>query len=160
MRKNTKYSMRLIIAIVLISLAVITQTGVLVAMYLLTRRMAGKAETLMNESQKLMAPLESIANDLKTVAADLAETGKIARSQALHVQEIVTGTRESIRQQIADVRTAVRDTVSEARNVAMRPVREYSAIAMGIAAGIRSLFNRKRPSAKTGASREAQPPAA
>ena len=150
----------LVVAIVLIALAVIAQAGVLVAMYLMSRRLSGKAEALMDETRKLMAPLESITNDLKMVAADLAETGRIARNQALHIQEIVTGTRESIRQQMADVRTAVRDTMCEARDVAMRPIREYSAIAMGIAAGIRTFFGRKRPPAKTDTPLEAQPPAA
>jgi len=150
----------LIVAIVLIALAVITQAAVLLAMYLMSRRLSGKAEALMDESQKLIAPLESITKDLKAVAADLAETGKIARNQALHVQEIVTGTGESIRQQVAEVRTAVKDTMREARNVAMRPIREYSAIAMGFAAGIRTFFSRKRPSAKASSQREEHPPAA
>jgi hypothetical protein len=149
----------LMVAIVLISLAVIVQAGVLVAMYLMSRRIAGKAELLMNESQKLLKPLELITSDLRSVSGDLSATGKIARNQALHVQDIVTETRESVRQQIADVRTAVQDTIDEARDVALRPVREYSAIAMGIAAAFRTFFGRKRTK-ETDRAFKAEPPAA
>ena len=147
------------VAIVLIALAVIVQAGVLVALYLMSRRIAGKAELLMNESQKLIGPLESITSDLKSVSGDLSATGKIARNQALHVQDIVTETHESVRRQIADVRTAVQDTMDEARLVAMRPVREYSAIAMGIAAAVNTFFGRKRRK-ETDSAFEAEPPAA
>jgi biopolymer transport protein ExbB/TolQ len=136
----------LMVAVVLITLAVIVQAGVLIAMYLMSRRLAGKAETLMNDSRRIMTPLESVASNLKTVADDLAETGKIARAQVLHVQEIVTETQQSIRGQINEVRSAVRDTVDEARSTVMRPIRHYAAIATGVAEGLRTfLFGRRQP---------------
>ena len=98
----------------------------------------------MDDSRKLMAPLESITNNLKNVADDLSETGKIARAQALHVQEIVTESQQNIREQITEVRTVVADTVQDARAIVLRPIRQYSAIATGIAVGIRTfLFGRK-----------------
>jgi hypothetical protein len=147
----------LMVAVVFIALAVIVQAGVLVAMYLLSRRVVGKTELLMNESRKLLRPLELITSDLKSVSGDLSATGKIARHQAIHIQQIVTETHESVRQQIDDVRMAVQETIDEARVVAMRPVREYSAIAMGVAAAIRTYFGRKKPKT-TG--RESEPPAA
>src|SRR6185295_19650640 len=147
----------LIVAIVLIALAVLVQAGVLTALYLMSKRISGKVESLMDESQKLIRPLELITSDLKSMSGDLSATGKIARDQALHVQEIVAETHENVRQQIADVRTAVQDTIDEARDVAMRPVREYSAIAMGIAAAVRTLFGRKTPK-ETGSAYEAEPP--
>ena len=134
----------LMVAVVVIALAVITQAGVLIAMYLMSRRLAVKAEALMDDSKRLMAPLESMTANLKAVADDLTETGKIARAQALHIQEFVTESQQNIRSQLAEVREVVMDTVQEARVVAMRPIREYSAIAMGISAGIRTFFGRKR----------------
>ena len=149
----------LMIAVVFIALAVIVQAGVFVAMYLLSRRVVGKTELLMNESRKLLRPLELITSDLKSVSGDLSATGKIARHQAIHIQQIVTETHESVRRQIADVRTAVQETMDEARLVAMRPVREYSAIAMGIAAAVNTFFGRKRPKEPDSAF-EAEPPAA
>ena len=72
----------LIVAVVVISLAVITQAGVLLAMYLLSRRVTDKVQGLIDETQKLMPPLESITNDLKTVSNDLAQTGELAREQS------------------------------------------------------------------------------
>ena len=56
------------VAVVVITLAVVAQAGVLLAMYLLSRRIASKLELLMDESRKLIAPLESITNNLKAVA--------------------------------------------------------------------------------------------
>jgi flagellar basal body-associated protein FliL len=135
----------LMVSVVLITLAVVAQAGVLVAMYLMSRRLADKAESMMNESRKIMAPLESVTNNLKAVADDLGRTGQVAREQALHIQEIVSETQQSIRGQVAEVRTAVRDTIDEARAVVMRPIRHYSAIAVGISEGIRTfLFGRTR----------------
>jgi hypothetical protein len=136
----------LMVAVVLIALAVIAQAGVLIAMYLMSRRIAGKAEVLMDDSRRLMAPLESITNNLKTVSNDLSETGKIARAQAMHVQEIVTESQQSIREQIAEVRGVVTGTVQEARAIVLRPIRHYSAIAIGIAEGVRT-FCRRKPKA-------------
>ena len=148
----------LIVAIVLIALAVVTQAGALVAMYLMSRRIGEKAERLMDESKKFMAPMESITSNLKIISDDLTETGKIARNQALHIQEIVTDTHQAVNQQIADVRSTVQSTMDEARRVAMRPVREYSAVAMGIMAGLRTFFRRRPKPTETPS--EAEPPEA
>jgi hypothetical protein len=132
----------LIVAIVLIALAVSAQTGVLIAMYLMSRRISEKAEALMNETR---GPLESTISNLKTVSYDLAETGKIARAQAQHIQETLTEVRQGVREQIGDVRGTVQETVTDARHMILRPLREYSAIGVGIAEGIRTFFfGRKR----------------
>jgi hypothetical protein len=133
----------LMVAVVLIALAIMTQAGVLIAMYLMSRRMAGKAEVLMDDSRKLMVPLKSITNNLKNVSDDLSETGKIARAQALQIQEIVTESKQNIREQMAEVRGVVNGTMQDARAIVLRPIRHYSAIAMGISEGIRVFFRRK-----------------
>jgi hypothetical protein len=135
----------LIVAIVLITLAVLAQAGVLVAMYLMSRRMAAKAEGLMDESRRMMAPLEAAASNLKTVADDLNETGKLAREQVLHVQSILFDTQQRIRVKVEDVGDSVVDTVNEAGGLLIRPIRHYSALAIGIAEGISAfLFGRGR----------------
>jgi hypothetical protein len=110
----------LMVAVVLIAVGVIAQTGVLIAMYLMSRRISGKAEALMNETR---VPLESITSNLKTLSNELAETGKIARAQAKHIQE----------------------TATDARKMLLRPLREYTAIAVGVAAGIRTFFFERKP---------------
>src|SRR5215467_9677208 len=130
----------LIVAVVVISLAVITQAGVLLAMYLLSRKVTDKVHGLIDEAHKLMTPLESVTNDLKAVSTDVAQTGELAREQVVHIQGIITETRANIRSQLIDVRERVLDTVDEAREVVMRPIRQYSAIASAIAEGVRTLF--------------------
>jgi hypothetical protein len=134
----------LIVAVIVISLAVITQAGVLLAMYLLSRRVTDKVQGLIDETQKLMTPLESITINLKAVSNDLAETGELAREQVLQIQGIIAETRTNIRTQLMDVRERVLDTVDEAREVVMRPIREYAAIANAIAEGVRTFFRGKK----------------
>jgi hypothetical protein len=134
----------LIVAVIVIALAVITQAGVLLAMYLLSRRVTEKVEGLIDESEKLMAPMESITNNLKIVSNDLAQTGELAREQILHIQGIITETGDSIRTQLTDVRERVQDAVDEARKTVMQPIRQYSAIATAIAEGIRTFFSGKK----------------
>jgi hypothetical protein len=112
----------LIVAVVVIALAVITQAGVLLAMYLLSRKVTDKIEGLMDESRRLMEPLESITGNLKAVSDDLSITGEIAREQALHIREIVNDMRETV----------------------LRPIREYSALALAIAEGVRTFFGGKQ----------------
>src|SRR5437867_9402210 len=134
----------LMVAVVVITLAVVVQAGVLIAMYLLARRISGKVEVLIEESRKLMAPLQSIAQTLKAVSDDLQHTAQIARDQVLHVQAIINETRENVRTQVRDVRARVLNTVDEARETVMRPIRHYSAIALAFAEGVRTFFSRVR----------------
>jgi methyl-accepting chemotaxis protein len=138
----------LMAAVVVTTLAVVTQAGVLLAMYLLSRRVTGKVEALMDESRRLMAPLESITGDLKALSDDLVHTGEIAREQVLKIQQIVNETRENIRTQLSDVRERVLDTVDEARETVMRPIRQYSAMALAIAEGVRTFFRGRKEESK------------
>jgi 3-oxoacyl-(acyl-carrier-protein) synthase len=112
----------LIVAVVLTALAIIVQAGILVSMYLLSRRLANKAAPLMDDSRR-------ITGTLKTISDDLAETGKRAQQELARIQQMVAETRE-----------LVLDTVVEARGVVMRPVRQYSAFASAIAEAVRTLF--------------------
>jgi hypothetical protein len=134
----------LIVAIVVIALAVITQAGVLLAMYLLSRRVTDKVQGLIDETHKLMMPLESITDNLKAVSNDLAQTGELAREQVLHIQGIIAETGTNIRTQLIDVRERVLFTVDEARETVMRPIRQYAAIANAVAEGIRTLFRGRK----------------
>jgi hypothetical protein len=133
----------LMVAIVLIALAVLAQAGVLIGMYLMSRRITVKAEALMDDSRKLIAPLESITSNLKTVSEDLTEAGRIAREQVVEMQEFVSETQSKIREDVNEIREIVLHTVDQARGIVMRPIRQGSAIASGIAAGVRTFFSRK-----------------
>jgi ABC-type transporter Mla subunit MlaD len=134
----------LIVAIVVIALAVITQAGVLAAMYLLSRKVTDKVQGLIDESQKLMAPLESITSDLKAVSNNLAQTGELAREQIVQIQGVIAETRTNIRTQLNDVCERVLNTVDEARETVMRPIRQYAAIANAVAEGIRTFFRGRK----------------
>jgi hypothetical protein len=123
----------LMVAVVLITLAVIAQAGVLLAMYLMSRRITGKVEVLMDESQKLIAPLESVTRNLKSISEDLTETGQIARRQVLNIQATIGETRDRFMA-----------TVEEARETVMRPIRQYAAIASAIAEGVRTFVQGKQ----------------
>lgn len=134
----------LTVAIVVIALAVIVQAGVLVGMYLMSRRLTDKAELIMNESMRLIPPLESITSNMKSATTDMSEVGKLAHSQVLQLQQMLNETQENVREQITEVREIVLETVAEARTVVMRPVREYSAIATGIVEGVRTFFKGRK----------------
>src|SRR5689334_6258205 len=126
----------LMVAVVLTALAIIAQAGVLIAMYMMSRRLSSKAEVLMTESQKLMAPLEVITGNLKNVSDDLTVTGKMAREQMIHAQGFMNETQANIRTQIAELRELIFESVDEARGVVMQPIRQYSAFASAIAEGV------------------------
>ena len=130
----------LVVAVILTALAIIVQAGALISMYLMSRRLSNKADVLMTAGQRLMPHFETITNNLKSVSNDLAETGKIAREQPLHVQRLVTETHQNIRDQIVEVRERVLEAVDEARTVVMPPLRQYSAMATAVAEGVRTFF--------------------
>ena len=67
-----------------------------------------------------------------------------AREQVLHIQGIIAETGINIRSQLLDVRERVMDTVDEARELVMRPIRQYSAIATAVAEGVRTLFSGRK----------------
>ena len=135
----------LVVAVILTALAIIVQAAVLVSMYLMSRRLSNKADVLMTAGQRLMPHVETITNNLKSASNDLAESGKIAREQPLHVQRLVTETHQSIRDQIVEVRERVLEAVDEARTVVMPPLRQYSSLATAIAVGVRTFFKGRKP---------------
>src|SRR5262249_54923654 len=81
----------LILAIIVITLSIAVEAGILVAMYLLSRRVANNVNGLVNESHKLMAPMERVAVNFKSTSEDVAHIGKHARRQ---IQHAMTPVRE------------------------------------------------------------------
>jgi hypothetical protein len=136
----------LMVAVVLITLAVIAQAGVLIGMYLTSRRLSAKAEILIEDGRRLKAPMETITSNLKTVSVDLSESANIVKQQARQTQESLAELRMNVRDEVEEVRERVLSTVEELRAYVTRPAREYSAIASGVAEGVRTFFGfgRKR----------------
>ena len=88
-------------------------------MYLMSRR-------LVNNVNRLTAPLESITGNLKAASDDLAAVTKSAREQVHRANK------------------ALDQTVGEARKTVMRPLRQWSAFARGVAEGVRTFFGKTR----------------
>jgi len=133
----------LMVAVVLIALAIIVQAGVLVGMYLMSRRLTDKVNVLLDDSRTLVGPLQTVTTNLKMATAELAEAGKIARDQAHAIEQTLNETRETIRLEVEDLRDRIVDTVETARTTIMRPVRQWSAVASGVAEGLRCFFRKK-----------------
>ena len=132
----------LMVAVVLIALAIVVQAGVLVGMYLMSRRLTDKVNGLVDESRTLIGPLETTTANLKEASEEFVEMGKIGRDQAHRVASTVNETRETIRLEVEDIRDRIVGTVDEARHTLLRPLRQWAAVALGVAEGVRTLFGR------------------
>jgi len=135
----------LIVAIVLTTLAVLTQAGILIAMYLMSRRVVDNVNGLVSESQKLMVPLERVTTNFKTASEGLIDVGKDARSEMTRVQTMLLETQAALREEIQDLRYRFNSTVDEVQTKVMAPIRTWSAVASGINAGVRTFFAKKQP---------------
>src|SRR5689334_17940029 len=108
----------LIVAIIFTTLAVVAQAGALLAMYVMSRRTVENVNGLVNESHKLVAPLEHIAANLKTTSGDFVEIGKNAREEFHRVETFV-------HEEIQDLRTRINDTADEVQGTVLAPFREW-----------------------------------
>jgi len=116
----------LVVAIIVAALAVVVQAAALLSMYLMSRRVADNIDDLVNEGHKLIGPLEHIATNLKTTSEDLVEIAQNGRAE------------------IEYLRTRIHSTVDEVQDRVMKPIRECSAIGIGISAAVRTFFSRRR----------------
>jgi len=130
----------LMAAIVVTALAVIVQAGVLVAMYLMSRQVAERVDGLVRQTQRLVAPMENVTQNLKSASTDLAAMGKTARAEVEHVNEIVADVRHAVDGFTTDVRQQVSRGITDVQTTAMKPVQEWSAIAIGVSEGVRVFF--------------------
>jgi hypothetical protein len=147
----------LVAAIIITVLAIVVQAGVLIAMYLMSRRVADNVDGLVNESQKLMTPLAQVAANFQTASKSLLQVGHDAREEMHRVEAILHDTQNAIRDEIQDLRHRVNATFDEVHDTVIGPIREWSAIAIGISAGVRTFFGKRRPRP---AKEERQKPAA
>jgi len=139
----------LVIAVIVTALGILVQAGMLIAMYSISRRLSDNVN-------RLTAPLESITSDLKAASDNLTEVGKIAREETRRAEQVLSEMQETIRIEIADFKERILDPVEEARHTVMRPLREWSAIAQGVAEGVRTFFRKRPPTTR----QERQDPAA
>jgi hypothetical protein len=128
-----------------------TQAGVLVAIYMVSKRHSEQMEKFMNETRELMVPIRSITENLRVASANIVEIGNVAREQFRRVEGMVSDTHEVLQTQLTRLDTATREVVERVTGTAqvlqdsvVRPVREVAAIAKGVSRGLEALFFLRR----------------
>jgi len=140
----------LVVFVALTAIAVMTQAGVLVAIYMVSKRHSEQMERFMNETREMMAPIKTITENLRTASVNIVEIGITAREQFRRVEGMVNDTSEVLQNQLARLDSATRDVVERVNGTAqvlqesvIRPVREVAAIAKGVGRGLEALFLRR-----------------
>jgi len=137
--------------VALAAVAIITQAGVLLAIYVMSKRLSEQVESCMKETREMMAPVRSIAENLRIASANLVEIGLAARDQFRRVEAMVTDTGEALHVQIErfdhlsqNMMDRINETASIVQDSVVRPAREVAALAKGITGFGSFLFRRNR----------------
>jgi len=138
--------------VALTAIAIITQAGVLIAIYLMSKRLSEQVERFMGETREMMLPIRSIAENLRVASANLVEIGLSARDQFRRVEAMVADTGEALNIQLArfdrvskDVMDRINETAEIVQDSVVRPAREVAALAKGLSRGFGAfLFRRSR----------------
>jgi hypothetical protein len=137
--------------VALTALAVITQACVLVAIYLMSKRLSSQMERFMAETREMMVPVKAITENLKVASTNILEIGVSAREQFRRVESMVTDTGEVLRAQLnrleevtKDVADRIDSTADLVQSTVLRPVREVAAVAKGFGRGFEFLFRRNK----------------
>jgi methyl-accepting chemotaxis protein len=127
--------------VALTALAIIIQAGVLVAIYLISKRLSENVERFMKETGEILVPIRSITENLKATSANLNEIGLSAREQFRNIESMVTDAGEALQVQLErfdrvtqNVAEKINETTEIVQDSIIRPVREMSAFAKGIGA--------------------------
>jgi hypothetical protein len=135
----------------LTALAIVSQAVVLLAIYLLSKRLSEQVERFMRETREMMVPLRSIAENLKTASANIVEIGMSARDQFRRVEAMVTDTGEALNVQLKrfdevsrDVMERINQTAEIVQDSVVRPAREIAAVTKGFSRGLGAFFFGRR----------------
>jgi hypothetical protein len=136
--------------VALTAAAVITQAGVLVGIYVMSKRLSDQIERFMKETREMMVPMKSITENLRTASSNLVEIGLAARDQFRRVETMVTDTGEALNVQLErfdrvsqNVIDRINETAEIVQDSVVRPAREVSAIAKGLSRGFGTFLFRK-----------------
>ena len=137
--------------VALAAVAIITQAGVLLAIYVMSKRLSEQVESFMKETREMMVPVRSIAENLRIASANLVEIGLAARDQFRRVEAMVTDTGEALHVQIErfdhlsqNMMDRINETAGIVQDSVVRPAREVAALAKGITGFGSFLFRRNR----------------
>jgi len=109
----------LTVFVALTAIAVMTQAGVLVAIYMVSKRHSEQMERFMNETREMMAPIKTITENLRTASVNIVEIGIAARDQFRRVEGMVNDTSEVLQAQLARLDSATRDVVERVNGTAL-----------------------------------------
>ena len=147
--------------VALTALAVMAQACVLVAIYLMSKRLSSQIERFMSETRQMMVPVKAITENLQVASTNLMEIGVSAREQFRRVEGMVNETGEVLHAQLErlesvtqEVSNRINSTADIVQNTVLRPVREVAAVARGFGRGFEFLFRRNRKSTNSAAADE------
>jgi hypothetical protein len=139
--------------VALTALAVMTQAGVLVAIYLMSKRLSEQVERFMKETREMMVPMKTITENLRAASANLVDIGLSAREQFRRVEVMVTDTGDVLHTQLERLDRVTRDVVERVnatteivQESVVRPAREVAAVAKGLGRGLEAFFSRRQRS--------------
>lgn len=137
----------------LTALAVVLQAGILLSIYLMSKRVAEQVESSAAELRELTPSLKVVTENLMKVSEDAVEIGNAARAQIERVDSLLGDVGQAIEGQLEKVdrlsremTDRVNETVDVVQSSIVRPVREVSALARGVTRGFEVLLSRKNRS--------------
>jgi transposase len=161
----------LTIALILVALAVLTQAGMTVAIFLALRRIPGQLEAVRQDFKQRFDPLtqsvtEIVVNarePLRTITANLADISKMLRERTSDVDGMVAELVDKSRAQIIRMDQMVSDLVEKVETTSeavqrgvLAPVQEVTAVIKGMQAGLEFLFSRRRTTSVSEAAQDEQ----
>jgi len=136
--------------VALTAVAVLIQAGILLSIYVMSRKVAGQIELTLGQLRQMMPALKTVIDNMKTVSVDVVEIGTAAREQFHRVEDMIGETGQALQTQLEkvdqmsrDVTDRVNETVDIVQDSIVRPVREVGALAKGLTRGFEVLMNRK-----------------
>ena len=137
--------------VALTAVAIVAQAGVLVGIYVMSKRLAEQVERFIRDTREMMVPLRSIAENLRTASANIVEIGLSARDQFRRVEAMVTDTGEALHVQMErfdrvsqNVMDRINETAEIVQDSVVRPAREVAAVVKGVSRGFGSFFFGRR----------------
>jgi methylthioribose-1-phosphate isomerase len=133
--------------VALTAIAIITQAGVLLGIYVMSRRLSDQVERFMKDTREMMVPVRSIAENLRIASANIVEIGLSARDQFRRVETMVTDTGEALHMQLErfdrvsqNIIDRINETAEIVQDSVVRPAREVAAVAKGLTRGFGAFF--------------------
>src|SRR2546427_9503152 len=132
------------------AVAIVTQAGVLIGIYIVSKRLSEQVDRFMKETREMMVPVRSIAENLRMASANLVEIGLSARDQFRRVEAMVTSTGEALDVQLArfdrvsqNVIDRINETAGVVQDSVVRPPREGAGVAKSFKPWFGSFLFRK-----------------